>query len=53
MTRPKLTRNVYCTDIDDVVVPHKCAVCRSCWLFVAGNKKGMCPWGGPFAGKEQ
>lgn len=50
MTSPKIVRNVYCTNPDDRVIAWKCECCRKCWLFVAGDKKGMCPFGGPHSG---
>lgn len=56
MTSPKITRNVYCTDPEDRVIPYSCKVCNSCWLFVAsyqGRKNGMCKDGGPFAGFDR
>lgn len=50
MTLPKIIRNVYCTDPEDLVVAHSCPCCKKCWLFVAGPKKGQCAFGGPFTG---
>lgn len=53
MTGPKVTRNVYCTDPEDRVIPYSCPCCVKCWLFVASRnnlKNGICPYGGPFTG---
>lgn len=53
MTVPKIVKNVYCTELEDRVVPWACACCQRCWLFVAsrkGLKNGRCPFGGPFGG---
>jgi hypothetical protein len=53
MTKPRIVRNVYCTEPEDRVIPWTCACCKSCWLFVAsreGRKNGTCPFGGPFGG---
>lgn len=46
----KPIRNVYCDGKDELVVPFRCSVCRKCWLFVSGRKKGNCPFGGPYKG---
>jgi hypothetical protein len=43
-------RNHVCDDRRDLVVPYSCACCTKCWLFVAGNKVGRCPYNGPFNG---
>lgn len=53
MNAPTPIRNTYCDCPEDLVVPHRCACCVRCWLYVAGRKTGMCPWGGPFAGFEK
>ena len=53
MTHPKITRNIYCVDPEDRVVPWTCPCCKSCWTYVASKKdgkNGMCPFGGPFEG---
>jgi hypothetical protein len=53
VTTPKITRNKYCTDPEDRVIPWSCPCCVKCWLFVAskdGKKNGRCPFNGPFDG---
>lgn len=32
------------------VVPHNCACCRTCWLYVEGPWKGICVYRGPYRG---
>lgn len=53
MTKPKVVRNVYCTDDEDRVIRRSCGCCTQCWIFVAskrGLKNGKCVFGGPFDG---
>lgn len=52
MTKPKVIRNVYCDHPDDRVIEYSCPCCKKCWLFVAGPRRGKCPFGGPFGGFE-
>lgn len=56
MTSNKVTRNVYCTDPEDRVIPTSCPCCSKCWMFIAskgGTKNGICVFGGPFTGFTQ
>lgn len=34
----------------EIVIPHKCPVCRKCWLVVYGRNAGKCVYGGPYRG---
>lgn len=50
MTKPKVVRNVYCTDPEDRVIEWSCPRCVKCWKFISGKRSGTCPFGGPFNG---
>ena len=44
-------RNIHCGH-DELVIQHRCKVCTKCWVYVTGNRRGHCPYGGPFTGWE-